>query len=142
MTTSAQTAIKLDESAQIEFGDIEPSRATETSVSSFIISSYNIRYRDGPHLISGGLLRNLGLGRNGCPRPHRSGQNIHTAAEAFSAGRLLPRVDVLALQEADKETTRAGRIHIARELAQALKMSWIHVPSGLPRGVPPKERQW
>jgi endonuclease/exonuclease/phosphatase family metal-dependent hydrolase len=49
---------------------------------------------------------------------------------------------VLALQEADKETERSGKHHIARELAEELKMSWVHVPAGIPRGVPPKKRQW
>jgi endonuclease/exonuclease/phosphatase family metal-dependent hydrolase len=49
---------------------------------------------------------------------------------------------VLALQEADKETVRAGGHHVARELAEQLHMSWIHLPSGLPRGIPPQKRQW
>jgi len=53
---------------------------------------------------------------------------------------LLPRVDVLALQEADKRTQRAGGHHVARELAEELQMAWIHVPAGIPRGQEPKPR--
>jgi endonuclease/exonuclease/phosphatase family metal-dependent hydrolase len=55
---------------------------------------------------------------------------------------LLPRVDVLALQEADKGTKRAGRHHVARALGEALGMNWIHVPAGIPRGIKPQTRQW
>jgi len=54
----------------------------------------------------------------------------------------LPTADVIALQEADKETLRAGRHHVARELAEQLNMSWVHAPAGIPRGVNPKKRQW
>ena len=79
-----------------------------------------------------------GFGR----RNEQVARNIATAARAFSEGRLLPGVDVLALQEADKETRRAGGHHVARELAEALQMSWIHMPAGIPRGVKPKTRQW
>ncbi len=75
-------------------------------------------------------------------RDEQVARNIREAARAFSEGRLLPAVDVLALQEADKETKRAGRHHVARELAEALRMNWIHVPAGIPRGEKPKTRQW
>jgi endonuclease/exonuclease/phosphatase family metal-dependent hydrolase len=51
-------------------------------------------------------------------------------------------VDILALQEADKQTGRAGGHHVARELATKLGMSWVHVPAGIPQGVLPKARQW
>jgi endonuclease/exonuclease/phosphatase family metal-dependent hydrolase len=54
----------------------------------------------------------------------------------------MPRVDVLALQEADKHTERSGRHHVTRELAEALQMNWIHLPAGIPRGVKPRTRQW
>ena len=49
---------------------------------------------------------------------------------------------MLALQEADKRTQRAGEHHVARELAEELGMDWIHVPAGIPRGEKPKARQW
>ncbi len=142
MGTIAQTVIYLDESEKIEFGKIEPTRVARAPVAKFVIASYNIRYAAGPYLISGGLLRRAGLGVDERRRGEHIARNIRTAADAFSAGRLLPRIDILALQEADKETGRAGRHHVTRELAQILKMSWIHVPAGLPRGVKPQKRQW
>ena len=111
------------------------------TASSIVVASYNIRYAVGSHLISGGLLRKLKL-RGHRKRALQVGNNIRTAAVAFSQGHLLPRVDVLALQEADKRTKRTGGHHVARELAEALNTNWIHTPAGIPRGVKPKTRQW
>ena len=106
-----------------------------------IIASYNIRYARGPYLISGGLRRKMGLmSLNG--RPEHVGNLITGAARAFTENKLLPRVDVLALQEADKGTLRTGRHHVAKELAEQLGMYWEHAPAGIPRGVPPVKRQW
>ena len=81
-----------------------------------IVASYNIRYAVGRYLISSGVLRKVGINppRH---RPDAVAQNIATAAAAFSNGVLLPPVDILALQEADKQTARAGGHHVARELA-------------------------
>jgi endonuclease/exonuclease/phosphatase family metal-dependent hydrolase len=140
MATIEQTAFGLSESERVEFGDVIPKR-TGQAVSKFVIASYNIRYAAGRYLISGGILRGASL----WPRSGRSekvARNIDLAAEAFSAGKILPPVDILALQEADKQTSRAGGHHVARELAEHLGMSWIHVPAGLPRGVVPQKRQW
>jgi endonuclease/exonuclease/phosphatase family metal-dependent hydrolase len=69
-------------------------------------------------------------------------QQISTAAKVFSEGRLLPRVDVLALQEADMRTARSGGHHVAKELATKMDVNWAHEPAGIPRGVPPVKRQW
>lgn len=135
----------LKDSEKIEFGFAQPGgKVRETPVGSpakLVIASYNIRYAVGSFLISGGLLRKAGLCGLG-RRDEDVAQNIHTAAIAFSQGRLLPEVDALALQEADKGTKRSGRHHVARELAEALQMNWIHMPAGIPRGVKPKTRQW
>jgi endonuclease/exonuclease/phosphatase family metal-dependent hydrolase len=135
----------LKESEQIEFGYVRSPREHDTSApedaASIVVASYNIRYAVGQFLISGGLRRKLGLNTSR-PRAEQVAENIRSAARAFSAGRLLPAVDVLALQEADRESKRAGRRHIARELAEALRMNWIHVPAGIPRGEKPKTRQW
>ena len=106
-----------------------------------IIASYNIRYARGPYLISGGLRRKIGL-MSLKGRPEHVGRLISRAARAFTENRLLPRVDVLALQEADKCTTRAGGHHVAKELAEQLGMQWTHAPAGIPRGVVPVKRQW
>jgi len=106
-----------------------------------IIASYNIRYARGPYLISGGLRRKMGLmSLNG--RAEHVGNLIKGAARAFTENKLLPRVDVLALQEADMRTLRTGGHHVAKELAEELEMHWEHVPAGIPRGVAPVKRQW
>ena len=135
----------LKESEKIEFGysqsGEQPGRRHTENTSTLVVASYNIRYAVGRFLISGGLLRKAGL-RRVRRRDEQVARNIVAAARAFSEGRLLPSVDVIALQEADKGTQRAGGHHVARELAEALQMSWIHVPAGIPRGEKPKTRQW
>jgi endonuclease/exonuclease/phosphatase family metal-dependent hydrolase len=143
----------LKESEKLEFGYVRShaqsnvqsnARSTQANLetaSSIVVASYNIRYAVGRFLISGGVLRKVGLSGSG-HRGQQVARNIETAAQAFTAGRLMPRVDVLALQEADKRTKRAGDHHVARELAEAMEMDWIHVPAGIPRGEKPKTRQW
>jgi endonuclease/exonuclease/phosphatase family metal-dependent hydrolase len=135
----------LKESEKIEFGVAQSreqqGRSGAGNPSTIVVASYNIRYAVGRFLISGGLLRKAGLGGLG-RRNEQVEHNIVKAARALSDGRLMPAVDVLALQEADKETKRASRHHVARELAEELQMSWIHMPAGIPRGVEPKTRQW
>ena len=106
-----------------------------------IIASYNIRYARGPYLISGGLRRKVGL-MSLSGRPEHVGNLISGAARAFTENKLLPPVDVLALQEADKRTLRTGGHHVAKELAEQLGMHWAHEGAGIPRGVPPVKRQW
>jgi len=106
-----------------------------------IIASYNIRYARGPYLISGGLRRKMGL-MSLAGRPEHVARQISTAARAFTEGKLLPPVDVLALQEADMRTKRTGGHHVAEELAAELGMNWAHEGAGIPRGVKPVKRQW
>jgi endonuclease/exonuclease/phosphatase family metal-dependent hydrolase len=105
------------------------------------LASYNIRYAVGSHLISSGLMRKVGYNF-----PTRRGaavlRNIGTAAAAFSNNSLLPPPDILALQEADKETARAGGRHVAAVLAAELGLDYAHVGVGLPRGIKPKQREW
>jgi endonuclease/exonuclease/phosphatase family metal-dependent hydrolase len=141
MATIEKTVPDLTTSEKLEFGDIEPKCAGAVNVSRLVIASYNIRYAVGPYLISGGLLRKVGLRKND-GRETNVGRNIKNAADVFRDGQLLPTVDVIALQEADKRTVRAGRHHVAQELAEQLNMSWVHAPAGIPRGVAPKKRQW
>jgi endonuclease/exonuclease/phosphatase family metal-dependent hydrolase len=132
----------LQESERIEFGGFDRvGLRAEPDASGIVVASYNIRYAVGPFLISGGLLRKAGI-LGSRKRVSDVAGHIHMAARAFSEGKLLPRVDVLALQEADKRTQRAGEHHVARELAEELQMAWIHVPAGIPRGQKPKPRQW
>jgi endonuclease/exonuclease/phosphatase family metal-dependent hydrolase len=106
-----------------------------------IIASYNIRYARGPYLITGGVRRKLGL-MSLARRAEHVGHQISTAAKVFSEGSLLPHVDVLALQEADKRTKRSGGHHVAEELAAKMNVPWAHEPAGIPRGVLPVKRQW
>jgi endonuclease/exonuclease/phosphatase family metal-dependent hydrolase len=129
----------LTSSEKLEFG--ENSNHQPTDSNKLVIASYNIRYARGPYLISGGLRRKLRL-MSLARRPEHVTRMISAAAKAFSDGKLLPAVDVLALQEADKRTLRAGGHHVAKELAAAMQMNWVHAPAGIPRGVKPVKRQW
>ncbi len=106
-----------------------------------VIASYNIRYARGPYLISGGLRRKMGL-MSLTGRPEHVARQISAAARAFTEGKLLPSVDVLALQEADMRTIRTGGHHVAEELAAELGMHYAHEAAGIPRGVKPVKRQW
>lgn len=130
----------LLDSEKLEFGR-DNTHPVSASRSKLAIASYNIRYARGRYLISGGLLRKAGL-LNLSNRPGLVESHIKAAANAFSSGKLLPKVDILALQEADKRTVRSGGHHVAQELANALHMNWVHVPAGIPRGVKPATRQW
>jgi len=133
----------LQESEKIEFGRTGNTSRKNANADGpkIVVASYNIRYAVGQFLISSGLLRKAGiLGSRG--RDAKVANHIHAAARAFSNAVLLPPVHLLALQEADKRTQRAGEHHVARELAEELQMAWIHVPAGIPRGQKPKDRQW
>src|ERR1044072_6225245 len=104
MSSNMVTAIPpLSEAEKLEFGPSINTASDESSRSKLVIASYNIRYARGSHLISGGLLRKLSL-LNLSKRPALVAEHIKSAARAFSSGTLLPAVDVLALQEADKRT--------------------------------------
>ena len=131
----------LSDAEKLEFGTNIKADANSRLRNRLVIASYNIRYARGPHLISGGLLRKTGL-MDLTNRPTLVAKHIKQASEAFSAGTLLPRVDVLALQEADKRTVRTGGHHVANELAALLEMNWVHAPAGIPRGIKPVARQW
>ena len=125
----------------IEIGNQIASAKKDESQSSLIVASYNIRYAVGQHLIPSGLARKVGYN---FPQPRAEAifRNIQTAARTFSDNVLLPPPDILALQEADKETGRAGGQHVAALLAGALGMPYVHVAVGIPRGVQPKQREW
>jgi endonuclease/exonuclease/phosphatase family metal-dependent hydrolase len=109
--------------------------------SSLVLATYNIRYAVGSHLVPSGLLRKAGLS---FPQPRAAAvaKNIKHAAKIFSGNSLLPRPDILALQEADKATGRAGQQHVAAKLAEEMNVSYAHVGAGLPRGVMPEQREW
>jgi endonuclease/exonuclease/phosphatase family metal-dependent hydrolase len=126
----------------IEIGNLDAKPPDEgIDRSSLVLASYNIRYAVGRHLISSGLLRKAGINLPR-PRPDAVGQNIKIAARAFLENVLLPRPDILALQEADKATGRAGGQHVAAKLAEEMGVHFVHVGAGIPRGVKPEQREW
>lgn len=132
--------VDLPKAAQlIEVGGQDLS--SESRVDRLLFASYNIRYAVGSRLISSGLMRKVGYNFP-TNRAAAIDQNIRTAAAAFSNNSLLPPPDILALQEADKETARAGGRHVAAELARELSLPFVHVGVGLPRGVAPRPREW
>ena len=131
----------LTDAEKLEFGPQNDRHPPATNQNKLVVASYNIRYARGPYLISGGVRRKLGL-MSLRERPRHVGKLIEDAARAFSSGALLPRVDVLALQEADKQTRRTGGHHVAQELATQLDMNWVHAPAGIPRGIKPAQREW
>lgn len=126
----------------LERGDFTRGRDAYPETGRLVVVTYNIRYAVGSHLIGGSLLRRAGLGRPG-RRARLVAGNVEKAARILSGGAAgMPPADVVALQEADRGTLRAGGRHVARELAEALAMSYVraHVPT--PVDVEPKERKW
>ena len=127
------------QAAQIEFGEAVQPQTTPPAT--LTVASYNIRYAVGRFLIASGILRKVGVNVPS-KRSQAIAENIRLAARVLSDGVRLPPADIIALQEADKDTARAGGRHITRELAELLQMSWVHVSAGIPRGIQPKDRQW
>ena len=134
-TTLVETA------GEVETGSFAPPAQSLTERSTLVIASYNIRYAVGPFLITGSIGRRLGLSWPG-RRPRLIARNLQTTALAFSDGNRLPSPQILALQEADKETVRAGRCDIARELARKLRMHYAYSSADTPEGDEPKSKQW
>jgi len=143
LTTTETLNIKADATSEpaVELDSFAPARAVEHATSKCVIATFNIRYAVGRFLISGGLMRKIGLAR-ARPRAPIIERHIAATAEAFTRGRLMPRADVIALQEADRSTQRAGRVHVARELARATGMHYAHAAMKIPPGEEPKARQW
>jgi endonuclease/exonuclease/phosphatase family metal-dependent hydrolase len=125
----------------IELGNQSALRNEAEPQTRLVLASYNIRYAVGSRLISSGLFRKAGYN---FPR-HRAEavtRNIQIAARAFSANGLLPQPDIIALQEADKGTGRAGGQHVAARLADQMELAYVHVGAGIPHGVKPEQREW
>ncbi len=125
----------------IEFGNQRATAEQLEPRAKLVLASYNIRYAVGSHLIPSGLGRKIGYN---FPRARAAAitRNIERTARAFSDNGLLPPPDILALQEADKETGRAGGQHVAARLAESLDLPYVHVGAGLPRGIKPQQREW
>ncbi|MDQ3652058.1 MAG: endonuclease/exonuclease/phosphatase family protein [Acidobacteriota bacterium] len=121
------------------FADVAtPTAAGRTRI---VVVTFNIRYGVGSFLITGSLLRRVGVKRPG-RRAQLVAANIERAARALTTGELMPPADLIALQEADRGTRRAGLQHVARELAQSLKMNYAHAASPTPLQAAPKPKQW
>ena len=125
-----------------EMDDFTPGGATHAEPSrSLVVASFNIRYAVGSFLITGSIGRRLGLTWP-ARRPRLVARHLARAAAALSDGRLLPPADIVALQEADKWTARAGGHDVARELAQELRMRYARAAAPPPDGEEPKSKQW
>jgi len=135
MTTTLQPA------ERIEIGNQAALSLDAKPAARLVLASYNIRYAVGSQLISSGVFRKVGYNFP-TKRVEAVSRNIKTAAAAFSNNALLPPPDILALQEADKGTGRAGGQHVAARLAEAIGVPYVHVGAGLPRGIKPKQREW
>jgi endonuclease/exonuclease/phosphatase family metal-dependent hydrolase len=140
MPTTLQPQSPDPAEPDIERGEFAP-RREQSADSRLVVATYNIRYAVGSHLIGGSLLRRIGLGRP-ARRPALVRRNIAQAARVLDDGDKMPRADVVAIQEADRGTVRAGALHVARELAEALAMNYVraHVPT--PADVAPRDRKW
>ncbi len=127
----------------VEIDDFTPRRSAHTQPrqQSLVVASFNIRYAVGSFLITGSVGRRLGLTWP-ARRPRLVARHLSVGARALSDGRLLPPADIVALQEADKLTARAGRHDIARELAQELRMRYARAAARKPDGEEPKSKQW
>src|ERR1051325_1519962 len=127
---------------EVERGDFaRDGGSPHVSPARLVVATYNIRYAVGSHLIGGSLLRGVGL-RWPARRPRLVARNIEKAARLLSDGAKMPRADVVAIQEADRGTIRAGGRHVARELAQALEVEYARAHVATPADAEPKDRKW
>lgn len=140
MATIERETSEISVIGDVETGSFVPD-SDGRAQSKLVVVSYNIRYAVGSFLITGSIFRRLRL-----TLPHRRARlvarHIKRAARVFSDARTFPIPSVIALQEADKETMRAGGHHIARELARELRMRYAHAAQGSPREEEQKPKQW
>jgi endonuclease/exonuclease/phosphatase family metal-dependent hydrolase len=115
--------------------------APEGARRTLVIASYNVRYGVGSFLITGSLGRRLGLTMP-ARRPQLVSHHLRKAAASLSDGRRLPPADIVALQETDKLTARAGRHDVARELARSLEMNYARAAAARVRGQEPRPNKW
>lgn len=140
--TQTPPAIPTQDEAEVERGSFARGGARATvNPTRLVVATYNIRYAVGSHLVGGSLLRRVGLGWPS-RRTRLVGRNIERAARLLSDGAKMPRADVLALQEVDRGTIRAGGRHVARELAAALGVEYARAHVATPSDAEPKDRKW
>ncbi len=136
---SAHAVTKLCEG--LESGSFLKHELSSSERQSLFVTTFNIRYAGGSHLISGGILRHLNLARTS-NRAARIESNLSRACLALKGHSGFPSPDVLALQEADNGTRRAGGRHIARELAERLGVNYVHASMPTAHDEEPKAKQW
>lgn len=129
-----------DGTPEVERGSFAPDNPP-ADASRLVVVTFNIRYAVGSHLIGGSLLRSVGLSWP-ARRPGLVESNIRKAARILSGGAGMPRADVIALQEADRRTVRAGGLHVALELARGLRMNFARAHAPTPSDVEPRDRKW
>jgi endonuclease/exonuclease/phosphatase family metal-dependent hydrolase len=129
-----------ESSDRIEHGNLAASGDVAEKRSQLVLASTTFVMRSS-YLIGSGLLRKIGYNFP-TGRAEAVSRNIRDAARVFANNELLPPPDILALQEADKETGRAGKQHVAARLAEKLGVPYVHVGAGLPHGIKPKQREW
>lgn len=143
MATSEQLLVKPNHSEHtlIEHGSFAQADALSAARTKLVVATYNIRYAVGSFLITGSLLRRVGLKR---PRRRHAlvSRHIRAAVRALTNGARMPPVDVLALQEADRLTARSGHVHVARELAEGMHVHYAHAPFDAPQDEEPVSKQW
>jgi endonuclease/exonuclease/phosphatase family metal-dependent hydrolase len=147
--TQTHTPAAIDEENAVERGGVARVEArtadfearTADAQSRLVVVTYNIRYAVGSHLISGSLLRRVGLSRP-ARRPRLVARNVVRAAGLLGGGGSMPRADVVALQEADRGTVRAGRLHVARALAESVGMEYARAHVRTPSDAEPADRKW
>jgi hypothetical protein len=110
----APEKISANAPGKLEIDSFAASTETQVERHTLVIASYNIRYAVGSFLITGSITRRPGLSRPK-RRPRLVASHLQSAALAFTNGQRLPPPLILALQEADWQTLRAGGHHIARE---------------------------
>lgn len=141
LQTKKKTKFFQASNTEVEHENFVVNEEATVDKNKIVVASYNIRYAVGSYLISGGLLRRVGISR-----PSRRSQlvsnNIETAARFIAGSENFPTPDIIALQESDKETIRAGGIHVARALAEKMNWSYAHTSIGLPRDYHPINKQW
>jgi endonuclease/exonuclease/phosphatase family metal-dependent hydrolase len=133
--------ISNEAASAIETDCFAAATSSPAELKTIIVASYNIRYAVGSRLIGGGLGRRIGLSMPK-RRPRLVERNLAKAAQAFTDGQRLPPPQILALQEADKETVRAGGHNVARELARKLKMDYALAIADVSPDEEHQAREW
>lgn len=140
MQPTAELAAEDQATAGLELGSFAAPFLTDGR-GSLVVATYNIRYAVGSFLISGSLLRRAGLARP-ARRARLVSANLRRASALLGGAGRLPAADVVALQEADRGTVRAGGRHVARELAERLSMRYAYAWAETPVDARPQEKQW